>query len=479
MAALDTAHTWELTLNGVDYWGYILKNTLRMVEAEGSQVDTLTFEIEDLNWATDPVEFWEVEWTADGSNVLFGGYIVSAKPRVSAAKDRTTWTIKCESWVTLFSRTPRIRQTWVNTALDDIVAGLFTAAGLTGYDVSTHVASSPTLETFVANGEHLADLLDTLRDRAAAALSQTWTWRVAADKALWMGQASSDPAPFAIADIELANYSTTFPPSGDPEKDIDATQIRNRITVLGGVSASDVQTDNFTGDGSTYLFNLTYQPIRSIVEITLDGALQRYGWDWVDDYGSAYDVLINFEAGTVRYPDGAPPGGGTALVVKYKHDVLITTVRTSAASYAYYGIYFDFELEDRTITDQTMAEQAGDAMLAAYAFGSVQGTVVVERLGIHAGQLLTITYPLLSLSGGYVARQVTTELGPGEDHVICTIQYGGQHDRLSAAAGGRAAGGKTGQPVYGQPNVPRYAGDIEAMLVKGYDGVGTGQFIAP
>lgn len=474
MTILDAPHSFSLILNGVDYWPYLtITDTLRMVQAEGSQVDTLAFELEDLDWAVAPREFLEVQWVADGTDVLFGGYIVSAKPRVSEARDRTTWTIKSESWVTLFSRTPRIRKTWVNAAVNDIVADLFSLAGLAGYDTSTHVATSPALDVFVANGEHLAELLDILRDRCAGALGQLWTWRVAPNKAVWLGQASSDPAPFAIADIELADYVLSFPPSGDPDKDIDATQIRNRITVLGGVSASDVQVDEFAGDDATYLFNLDYQPVRSIVEITLDGALQRYGWDWVDDYGDACDVLVNFEAGTLRYPDGAPPGTGKLLVVKYKHDVLIKTVRVSAASHAYYGIYFDYELEDRTITNATMAEQAGDAMLAAYAFGSVQGTVVVERLGIQAGQLLTITFPLLGLTGGYVARQVTTELGQGGDHVICTIQYGGQHDRLSSAVA------KKDQAAYGQPNVPRYSGDIQAMLVKGYDGVGAGEFIAP
>lgn len=474
MPALDNAHTWTLTLNGVDYWPYHLGGTFRLTEGEGSQIDTLSFEIEDLGWASDPREFWEVIWTADGSTVLFGGYIVHAKPRISPSLETRIWTVQCEGYPTMFKRTPKIRQTWVNATPDVIVAAAFTAAGLAGYDY-TNVSNTPTLETFTANGIHLDSLLDDLRTRCAGAVAETWTWRVSAEKDVWLGEVGNDPAPFAIADIEVCDWVTSFPPSAspEPEKDIDATQIANRVTVLGGVNSSDLQTDNFVGDGSTYLFNLTYQPIRSIVVITLDGALQRYGWDWVDDYGTAYDVLIDFESGTVRYPDGAPPTAGQALVVTYKKDSLITATRTSAASYAYYGMYFDLEVENRRITNATMAQELADAILAERAFGRVQGSLTIERLGLHAGQLLTITIPLLAISDSYVIRQVVTELGPGRQHVICTVSFGGQHDKLSLATG------DSGQAAYNQPNVPRYAGDIEAMLVKGYDGVGTGQFVAP
>lgn len=474
MPALDTAHTWTLTLNGVDYFPYHLAGTLRLTEGEGSQIDTLNFEVEDLGWASDPREFWEVVWTADGSTVLFGGYIVHAKPRISPSLETRIWAVQCEGYATLFKRTPKIRRTWVNATPDEIVSDAFTAAGLTGYDF-THVAATPTLESFTANGVFLDSLLDDLRTRCAGAVGQTWTWRISAEKDVWLGEAGNDAAPFAIADIEVCDWSTSFPPSAspEPEKDIDATQIANRVTVFGGVSASDTQTDTFVGDGSTYLFNLTYQPIRAIVQITLAGALQRYGWDWVDDYGSAYDVLINFEAGTVRYPDGAPPGVGASLIVKYKKDTLITTTRTSAASYTYYGMYFDLEVEDRTITDATMAQDLADAILDERAFGRVQGGLTVERLGLHAGQLLSINLPILDINADYVIRQVVTELGPGEDHVICTVSFGGQHDKLSSAVGGK------GQAAYQQPNTPLYAGDIEALRVKGYDGVGVGEFIPP
>lgn len=480
MPALDTTHTWSLTIGGVDYYPYLLKGTLRVVEAEGSQIDTLTCQLEDTGWATDPSEWMECILTADGTTKLFGGYVVTKKPMVGPGLTNLQWTINAESYLTLASRSPRIRKSYTNATVRAIATDLFSQAGLAGFDTTTHVSNAVTLTKFTAAGILLNEALDKLVEQGGASAAATWAYRIDADKKLWLGPASSDAAPFNIADIRTpCDYVTTFPPLSHPDATTDATQIRNRITVRGGTSASAIQTDNFTGDGSTTLFKLTYAPVRYIESISKAGVWLRYGWDWVDGWydenGDGYDVLVDFEAGTLRFPDAAPPAGGAAVVCKYRYDVAITAVRTSAASYAQYGMYFDYEHEDASLTSATDAELAGDALLAQYAFGSLTGSVQVERLGIRAGQTFTMTYPLLGLSGGYVARQVTMEL-VAEDRVVrLTIQFGNTAARLSRTV-------KTGQPsqsAYYQPANGGSAGGTRYGSVNGYDGVGTGDFIPP
>ncbi len=501
MPAIDSVHSFSLTINGVDFYPYVLTGTLRMVDAEGSQIDTLSFDLEDIGWGASPNEWQEVYWL-DGATKLFGGYIVDAKPKLSPALDRLQWSIRCESHLTLFQKSPRIRKAYSNATVAAIVADLFTQAGVSGFDVSTYVSTTPTIERFNVSGELLNETLDRLAIQAAGNSGVTWSWRVDANKKLWFGPATVDVGPFDIEDITTCDWTNSFPPSGFPDKSKDATQIRNRITVRGGVAASSVQTDTFTGDGSTILFNTTYKPIRAIVEITVGGTHQRYGWDWVDGWydenGDGYNVLVDFEAGRLRFPEAVAPGASVAVVVKYHYDVAIETVVSDAASYATYGFWFDYEHEDRSITSLEEATDVGNAFLDEYAFAVVNGSLVVERLGLRAGQYVSINFPFPSVYGGaytwnyagygenrwngdamfdasYVLRQVTTEVKKGE-LVSCTLQFGGRTERLSRAYM-KAIRQRTA--AYTQPVIPRLVSGVQSVLVYGYDGAVKGQFVAP
>lgn len=496
MPAIDTTHSWTLTINGVDFYRYLLEGSLRMVDAEGSQIDTLAFDLEDLGWGASPGEWQEVYWL-DGATKLFGGYIVDVKPKLSPSLSNLQWSIRCESHMTLFQKSLRIRKSYANMTVAAIIADLFTQAGVSGFDVATHV-SAAAVTTFNVSGDLLNECLDRLATQMAGSGSIDWAWRVDADKKLWFGPATLDIAPFDIEDIGACNWTTSFPPSGFPDKAVDATQIRNRVTVRGGTSASATQTDTFTGDGSTILFSTTYKPIRAIVQITVGGVGQRYGWDWVDDWyddnGDGYDVLIDFEAGRLRFPETVAPGAGVAVVIKYHYDVAITATVTDANSYAKYGRWFDYEHEDRSITTLEEATDVGNAILDAYAFGSTQGTLVVERLGLRAGQYFYVNFPFPSEQGGlyswnyggydenrwngdalfdaaYIMRQVTTELLKGE-RVMLTVQFGGQANRLS-----RAFVKSLRTAAYTQTLTGRYVGGVETILVYGYDGAIKGQFI--
>lgn len=475
MPAIDSAHTYALTIGGNAFYDYVLAGTLRVVEAEGSQIDTMTFQLEDTGWGTDPGEWQEVVFSVDGTP-FFGGYVVKLTPTVSPALDRRQYTVNCESYMTLFSRTPRIQQSWANETPQAIIADLFTAAGITGFDLTTNVTNTPTPTLFTANRILLSEALDKLAEQLGGLDNDDWAWRTDASKNLWFGPASSDAASFGIEDIESCDWSTTFPPNAHPTVDVDATQIRNRITVIGGASTSGHHTDNFVGDGSTVLFKTTYQPVQRCIMVTVDGILKRFGWDWVDDYGSTYDVLINFEAGTLRFPDASPPAGSAAIAITYTYATAIETVREDTTSQTQYGRVFDYEHEDRSITSQDEAEAVGDALLQAYAYGIVSGQFVVERFGLRAGQQVGIEYPLLDLTGDYIIRQVTTELLKGEI-VRATVQFGGLYLRLSRIVGG--GGSRPPTSAYYSPSVPGWGGATKSSHTIHYNTVGVGEFVDP
>ena len=464
MSVLDSTHTFTLTVAGVDRWSLLRRGSLTLTDAEGGQVDTLKFELEDSADALSVTEWQEVVWTADGSNKLFGGYVARVKPRVAPAGLHRIWEVTAESYVTLLVRCPRVRQTWVNATIGSLVAALFTAAGLgSEFDTTTYVSAGATLDSWGANGEKLTEQLDALVRIASDKAGAPWSWGVDADKKVHFGAASSAAAAFSIASITAANWTTSFPPASAPDIEIDANDIRNRITVRGGTKASSEQTQTFSGNGATVLFALSNRPVRDIVRVTVGGVLQSHGTDWYDTFGGGYAVLVNYAAGTLRWPAASPPASGTDnIVVVYRYDQAVTASSQSAASQTQYGRWFDYEHEDAALTSEQQAQDLAEALLDTYAFGVTAGTLEVHRLGLGAGQWLSIVYPALGLNGSYVIRQATTTLDPAGDGVICTVKFGGRGERFGAVFGGGVSGGG----AYTQPTTPRQDGEVTILRVR-------------
>ena len=489
MPALDVNHTFVFKINGTDRWQYVIAQSLRMTDAEGGEVDTLRFEVED---ATDTLEIeaWQevkvhtadaTEWSGYGEQTFgtgnyggfsFGGFVVEAKPRLSANETGRIWEVICESYVTILPRTPKIRKTYTNTTPGVIVADLFSLAGLTEFDAALHVQSGTEIGIFATDGEDLPAILDRLQVICTDVEAVQWGWRIDADKFLHFGPISNDPAPYGIAALDAADYSTTFPPLGDPSKDIDARDIRNRITVRGGSKASDETTQNFTGDGATLVFQVDYRPILDVVSITLDGVIQSFGKDWFDTYGGGWNVLIDYSAGTFRYQAGAAPGAGLVLSVVYRYSEAITTAVQDDASYAAYGRWFDYEIRDPAITSDAAATLVANAMLDEYAFGKVTGSITTGRLGLRAGQEIGIEFPVLGLTGTYIIRGASSEFDPGNTGMLTTIKYGGRNDSLTAALGGTIGGGASGggasgrSPAYEQPITPAAEGEVGILRIR-------------
>lgn len=488
--SLDTKHVFKFEIAGVDRSAYVLRQSLRYVDAEGGEVDSLSFELEDST-DTITVSAWQEvkvhtaddsEWSAydDGGydensygGFAFGGYVVQAKPEYAPNRTGRRWIVQCESYTTRCNRTPKTRKTYTATTAGAIVADLFTQAGLAEFNAVLHVDTGPTLTIFATDGEDLATALDRLCQIVTALEATDWAWRIEADKNVWFGPITNDPAPYSIATLAAADWVDSFPPIGIPTKDIDAREIRNRVTVRGGSQASADTTENFTGDGVTTTFTLAHRPVRDIVSITLASAVQSYGVDWYDTFGGGYDCLVNYAAGTVRFPDATPPAYGAALAVVYRYDVAVTVTVSDTASYAQYGLWFDYEVDDPTISELELATYIANTILDGYAFGIVSGTLVTERLGIRAGQMLQIELPVLGLTGNYIVRQVASEFAPSHDTFRSTVTFGGRYDKLSAAVGGSGTvgGGSTGggavggTPATTQPVIPANEGNVGKLRV--------------
>ena len=210
---LSQTFTFQLLIDGVDYTGYVLKPGPRIMQADHGEVDTMAVELEDTDntLVFDGLLWREVKFQTTTGVILFGGYLVDARPQYYKALDREVWQLRCESYATLINHGPVIRASYANKTAKYILQDLFRLAGLGMFDVDTAVATGETLATFVADGESLTGLIDRLAGLANVAGGEAYIWWVTPARVLRFGLASSFPAPFSIEPIATANWVTSFP----------------------------------------------------------------------------------------------------------------------------------------------------------------------------------------------------------------------------------------------------------------------------
>lgn len=442
---LDVSHAWQLLVDDTDRFDNLATGALEWSKFEAGEVGTLRVTLKETGAALGIVEWQEIV-LKDGATPIWGGYITQATPiadRMGNA-NRLTWEISAESYETILNRNRRVRKTYHGVNPGDILVDLFDLAldpdsdppNQTEFDTSTYVTTGTWVDdfTYAVDGEKLTDALDRL------ALLAGYVWWIDAAKAVHFGAPSAATAPFGIKLAGDADYSAFFPPVANTiDAKVDASDIRNVITVQGGVSVSAVTSDTFTGDGSTLIFRLDHFPIVEIIAISVGGVVQTFGTDWYHSFAD-YDCLVNYSHGTVRWDTGNAPPNLDSVIVAYRYGQQTVVRVTDAASVTQYGRSFEYEIIDRSITSAAAAAAVANAMLDAYAYGLVNGAFSVNRLGIEAGQRVQIEFAALGLTGYYQVRRVVGQLRK-RGLVTLTVQFGGKTRRLGAVLGGNAGGG--------------------------------------
>lgn len=248
MPTYQENHSFQLLIDGVDYISYALRGSLSIVQAENDEIGSLTVRLENWDNTLDFTnELWAEVYLKTLTGIyVFGGYLISAIPEHSKAEDRAIWTLKCESWATLFKRVPSVKATYVGYTAKAIVQALFTAAGLTAFDTSTYVSTGDVIASFVTADESLPDLLNRLSGIANLSAGTTYVWWITPDKKVRFGPATAFAAPFGIAPIASANWTTTFPVLRSLSKNYEYPSVSSSTD-----TNSNSGSNNNTGSGST------------------------------------------------------------------------------------------------------------------------------------------------------------------------------------------------------------------------------------
>lgn len=435
--------------------------SLRFTERDAGRSARLDVKILDPSPVV-PQAWDELYWTVDGER-YFGGYIIDIQPRQRlTGAPSFEYSLRAEGYMARVIRTPLVRKSYVNRTFKYILGDLFTTAGLTDFDATTWVDTGSTFTLFSTNGETLASVINRLVTLQSDAVGAAWAWHIDGRKNVWAHLVSNVQSPFDVANAPTANWLTTYPPEENSvEARTDHADIRNRVTVRGGTIPSSNTTDTFTGDGATVWFQLSYRPIRDIISITVGGVAKSYGTMWYNAEGGSYDCLVNYSAGTVKFPDASPPGA-VSIVVTYRYDRALVVTRSDSTSQAIYGYWFDYEYEDRSISSETEATALADAILALYAYGTTTGAFTVRKHGLRAGQEINLSLYGYGLFGNYVIRGVVYEIAASGLYILCRIEVGDRTSLFGEVFGGQA----TIRSPYAQTTTPNIDGEVGTIRVR-------------
>lgn len=440
---LDNTHAYELTIGGTAYEAAV-KGQILVTQPEAGEIGTMRFQLQAQGSALG-VSAWQEAVLEIDAAVYFGGYVVSVTPAIDQDQPDgwETYDVLVEEYATILDRTPVLRRRYSGMTPGAIVADLFDYAldptgsppNQTEFDTSTYVSAGSVISgaTFLVDNETINEAMDRL------ALLCNFVWWIDGDKKVHFHSVGTVSAPFAIATVAAANYSTTFPPLSRPTVRRDGSDIRNRVTVYGGVEVIKHQ-ETIEAGGTELLFQLAHFPVVDIVMITVDGVLQSWGTDWYHSFDD-YDVLIDYHCGTIRWNTGNEPVGDIFVAYYYGSEIKVTVYNTEMPTSAtVYGRWFDYEIVDRSITKAATAQALAQAMVNEYEWAAIEGSLQVERLGIKPGQELTIVLPALGLSGSYPVRRVVTEISRA-GIARCEIAFGGRRSGLGTQLEGTRQAG--------------------------------------
>lgn len=367
----------SVTIGGNDVTAYLKEEPQIFQIVNGSEIGTASMIfIYDHSTRAEPLEI--EEWDAvvikvgvsTADTVVWRGYVTRKlkEPLGNPLLGKTIMTVEAQSLSILLATNEPIVGIWNATT----IGGKFSDNGLVGTLISTY-ASALYDGSKITGGTTEMDYIgfqdETLRsalEKITAITGKEYGVDAPSGKLYYRDRISG-----TVTSILSDNpdYVTTFPIASNPVpvKLEDALDFRNAVKVVGGWTHSALDTDNFTGDGSTKIFDLTEKPI-VIVEITVSGTPQTYGYDVVDDPAD-FDVLVNYDTSKIKFY--VAPAGSAPIVCKYRHLVRVETTVTDAASISAVGMtLWAPTIEDKTLSGTAIAAAAGSAYLSRYAAAS-------------------------------------------------------------------------------------------------------------
>jgi len=413
----------KITVNGTNNTDLALMDSIRIESVITKRIDTCAVTFVDRQ-GTLSLEEWDEIIISDstGSTRYFAGFISHIeRARIGITK---AYKCRCQDYTVLLDRM-LVNEVFENKTDAEILSSLFSEY-LSEIDATTYVATGKTHDRIVFNRCTLREAVDTLSRESGL------DWYVDYNKNLHYFTEETNLASFGLSDAP--DNSSTYPYS-HLKYQRDATQIINRVTVIGGYYLSDDTDFELPGNGQTTEINLPYvfeppdgyDTIR-VYHNTGDDATPTWaedsvGIDHVDTLGAGgITVLHNKNEKLLKFQT-APPDLKRAVKVTAQYQVPVLIRARSEESYNTYGRWFDGKIVNQDINSRDWAKLEGKAVLADKAFVRETGSLRITQDGLSSGQLVHIKNTLYGLDDDYLIHKVTMRI-LGKDVWEYTISFG-------------------------------------------------------
>jgi hypothetical protein len=239
-----------------------------------------------------------------------------------------------------------------------------------------------------------------------------YDWYVDYDKDVHFFSYETNVAPYRLTEslLTTGNYTNL-------SISTDKSQLKNKITVRGGVYLSELFTDEQTSTGIEVSFSVRYTP-RSPISVYVDSGAgyvaKTLGIDSIDTSGK--DFVVNVNEKVVKNLDHAKLTDGHKIKITYKYEIQVLTEDTDDISIELMkeieGGTGEYEtiINDTKIQTLEAAHDRAAAELDEYANPMIKGSFTTDQHGYRSGQLLEIALPTWGYNESYLIQSVTSKL---------------------------------------------------------------------
>lgn len=369
--------------------------SLKKTEILSKEPDLLSFRVRNYGAKTwrpalnDEIYLYDT----DGTTRIFGGVVVDVKD--TATKLLTYVEVTCKDFTHTLDR-KLVSKTYTSQTATDIITD-FIANYSTGFTV-TNVVAPVTINKIAFNYSTISKALQKVAD-----YSGNYEWYVDYNKDIHFFQKGSRSAPFQIDDTSGNSIWDSL------EIKTNTSQLRNKITIRGGLATGSSFTDKKIADGNQRTFFVGYDIESLVVEKALAATPttfvnQTIGKDGVDP-DTSFNVLYNPNDGLIRFPSTAIPAVNDVIRWSGNPRYPLVSETNELSSQSAYGI-FEYLIIDKTILTKTAAKQRADAELARYSQPTKTATFKTDTPGLNTGETIIVNSPLRGINESFIITRI-------------------------------------------------------------------------
>ena len=390
----------EVKIETIDRTSLIEKGSFKKTDVETSRVDSATFSYLKYGSRTwTPARDDEIIVTdTDLTTKVFAGKIISVKG-VMKKNGTVNFTVGCKDYTEDFDD-ELVAQTFEAQTIQQIIDAI-KPSGFT----STNVTGSLLIDRITFNYVRKSTVL---KDLAALV---GYHWYIDYDKDIHFFPKNTETAPFDVDDSSVNVIG------GSLWIDQDMSQLRNKVTILGGETVGASRSESYVADGDQAYFKLANK-FSSLPVIKLNTVAQAVGVAPLNQFiDGPYDVLWDFNRENIQFD--TIPTASDAVEITGTPLADVAVVIEDPASIATFGVK-EHKITDKTIKDTDTARQRANSELTSYAAGVSSGSFRTYTDGLRSGMSILIDSTLLGINERFIIKKVSMTMH-NETEAIYTV----------------------------------------------------------